>query len=47
VISPIISEGDAIGAVLMMSADPKVKMGEVETKLVQSAANFLGRHLEQ
>ncbi len=47
VISPIISEGDAIGAVLMLSADPKVKMGEVETKLVQSAANFLGRHLEQ
>ena len=47
VITPIISEGDAIGAVLMLSMDPKVKMGEVETKLVQSAANFLGRHLEQ
>lgn len=47
VITPIISEGDAIGAVLMLSTDPKVKMGEVETKLVQSAANFLGRHLEQ
>jgi len=47
VISPIISEGDAIGAVMMLSVDPKVKVGEVETKLVQSAANFLGRHLEQ
>ncbi|NLX63227.1 MAG: stage V sporulation protein T [Clostridiaceae bacterium] len=47
VISPIISEGDAIGAVIMLSTDPKVKMGDVETKLVQSAANFLGRHMEQ
>jgi len=47
VISPIISEEDAIGAVMMLSVDPKVKVGEVETKLVQSAANFLGRHLEQ
>jgi AbrB family transcriptional regulator (stage V sporulation protein T) len=47
VIYPIISEGDAIGAVLMLSTDPKVKMGDVETKLVQSAASFLGRHMEQ
>ncbi len=47
VITPIISEGDAIGAVLMLSTDPKVKMGDVETKLVQSAAGFLGRHMEQ
>ena len=47
VISPIISEGDAIGAVLMLSTDPKAKMGDVETKLVQSAAGFLGKHMEQ
>ena len=47
VISPIISEGDAIGAVIMLSTDPKAKMGDVETKLVQSAAGFLGRHMEQ
>lgn len=47
VISPIISEGDAIGAVIMLSTDPKAKMGDVETKLVQSAANFLGKHMEQ
>lgn len=47
VISPIISEGDAIGAVLMLSTDPNTKMGDVETKLVQSAAGFLGRHMEQ
>lgn len=47
VISPIISEGDAIGAVIMLSMDPKAKMGDVETKLVQSAAGFLGKHMEQ
>ena len=47
VIMPIISEGDAVGAVIMMSSDPTVNMGEVETKLTQSAAGFLGRHLEQ
>lgn len=47
VISPIISEGDAIGAVMMLSTDPKIKMGDVEAKLVQSASGFLGRHMEQ
>jgi len=47
IIYPIISEGDAIGAVIMLSTDSKVKMGDVEIKLVQSAANFLGRHMEQ
>jgi len=47
VISPIIAEGDAIGAVIMLSTDPEAKMGDVETKLVQSAAGFLGRHMEQ
>lgn len=47
IIYPIISEGDAIGAVIMLSTDAKAKMGDVEIKLVQSAANFLGRHMEQ
>ncbi|HZK26220.1 MAG TPA: stage V sporulation protein T [Thermoclostridium sp.] len=47
VITPIISEGDPIGAVMFLSTDPKSKMGEVETKLAQSAASFLGKHMEQ
>ena len=47
VISPIISEGDPIGAVMFLSTDPKLKMGDVETKLAQSAAGFLGKHMEQ
>ncbi|AGC69453.1 stage V sporulation protein T [Thermoclostridium stercorarium subsp. stercorarium DSM 8532] len=47
VIAPIISEGDPIGAVIILSTDPNAKMGDVETKLAQSAASFLGKHMEQ
>ncbi len=47
VVSPIISEGDPIGAVVLLSTDPNTRMGEVETKLAQSAADFLGRQMEQ
>lgn len=47
VISPIIAEGDPIGSVIFLSADPKTQMGDVEEKLAQSAAGFLGRQMEQ
>ena len=47
VVSPIISEGDPIGAVILLSIDPNARMGEVEAKLAQSAAGFLGRQMEQ
>jgi AbrB family transcriptional regulator (stage V sporulation protein T) len=47
VITPIISEGDAIGAVVFLSKEEKQKMGEVETKLAHSAAGFLGKQMEQ
>ncbi len=47
VIAPIICEGDAIGAVVIMSKDDKVKLTETEQKLAQSAAGFLGRQMEQ
>ena len=46
-ISPIICEGDVIGAVALISNNEKIKMGEVEQKLIQSAAGFLGRQMEQ
>lgn len=46
-ICPILCEGDAIGAVLMFSREPKARMGETEQKLTQAAANFLGRQMEQ
>lgn len=47
VVSPIIAEGDPIGAVIMLSMDPNSKMGEVEAKLAQSASSFLGKQMEQ
>jgi AbrB family transcriptional regulator (stage V sporulation protein T) len=46
-ISPIICEGDVIGSVILLEMDHKSKMGEVEQKLTQSAAGFLGRQMEQ
>ncbi|MBD5465709.1 MAG: stage V sporulation protein T [Lachnospiraceae bacterium] len=47
VISPIICEGDVIGAVVLLDNEDKNKMGDVEKKLVLSAAAFLGRQMEQ
>lgn len=47
VICPIISEGDAIGAVVIVSKDEKNPMGDVEKKLAAAAAGFLGRQIEQ
>jgi len=42
----VLSEGDAIGAVILMSKDPKARMGETEQKLAVTAAGFLGRQME-
>ena len=47
VISPIISEGDTIGSVVLMSTEASSQMGDVEIKLAQSAAGFLGKQMEQ
>lgn len=46
-VAPIICEGDIIGSVTLVENDNKSKMGEVEQKLVMSAAGFLGRQMEQ
>ena len=47
VVVPIIAEGDTIGSVVFFSNETAPQMGEVEEKLAQSAAGFLGRHMEQ
>jgi len=44
-ITPIIAEGDVLGAIVFLSVDKK--MGEVEDKLAQTAAGFLGKQMEQ
>lgn len=46
VIAPIICEGDAIGSVSLLSKDSKAKFGDMEIKLVLTAAAFLGRQME-
>lgn len=46
VVYPIISDGDAIGSVILLSKEPGTKMTEVEQKVVQSAASFLGKQME-
>lgn len=45
--APIICEGDVIGAVILIENDEKTRMGEVEQKLILSAAGFLGRQMGQ
>ena len=46
---PIITEGDVIGCVASLFPEEKSgrhKPSEVEQKLIQTAANFLGRQME-
>lgn len=47
VMIPILAEGDMMGAVILLSADNQNPMDEVEKKLAQSAAGFLGKQIEQ
>lgn len=47
VIAPIVAGGDPIGAVILLSKDDAVTMGEVETKMVETAAGFLAKQMEQ
>lgn len=44
--SPILCEGDVVGAVFIVSTDAKEIVGDVERKLVMSAASFLGKQME-
>ena len=46
IIYPIITDGDVVGSVIILSKQPNQKMGDVEDKVAQSAAGFLGTHLE-
>lgn len=46
IVYPIISDGDVIGSVILLSKDSNTKMSEVEQKVVQSAASFLGSQME-
>ena len=47
VIVPIYAEGDTVGAVLLLSKDDKVRMGQTELKVAETAAGFVGKQMEQ
>jgi len=46
VISPILAEGDVIGAVIIASKEQGKKFSEMEIKLAETAASFLGKQIE-
>lgn len=46
VIYPIISDGDVIGSIVLISKEQNTKMGDSELKVAQSAAGFLSSQME-
>ena len=46
VIAPIITEGDVVGAVIIATKD-NTQFGDVEVKLAETGAIFLGKQMEQ
>ena len=46
VVYPIVSNGDTIGTVILISKEANQKMNDVEKKVAQSAATFLGSQME-
>ncbi|MNR18599.1 Stage V sporulation protein T [compost metagenome] len=47
VIAPIIAGGDPIGSVTLVNKDESVKMSQLESKMAETAAGFLGKQMEQ
>lgn len=47
VVAPINAGGDPIGSVIMITKDDNVKMGQMEVKMAETAAGFLGKQMEQ
>jgi AbrB family transcriptional regulator (stage V sporulation protein T) len=46
VMVPILAQGDVIGSVVVLQSDTNTIPGDVELKLAQAAAAFLGRQME-
>ncbi|CAH8704336.1 stage V sporulation protein T [Paenibacillus thiaminolyticus] len=47
VAAPIVSGGDPIGTVVLLNRDDSIKMGQMEVKMAETAAGFLGKQMEQ
>ena len=46
VVVPILAAGDAIGAVILVSREADAAMGTLELKVCETAANFMGKQME-
>ena len=46
VASPIISEGDLMGCVMVLMDEDSAPMGDAEQKVCQTVAGFLGKQME-
>jgi AbrB family transcriptional regulator (stage V sporulation protein T) len=46
VISPIMAEGDNIGAIIIFSKSSEEALGELEIKVAETAATFMGKQME-
>lgn len=46
-VSPIITNGDIVGAIMIMRKEDKPEMTQTEMKMAQCASEFIGRHLEE
>lgn len=44
--SPILSEGDVMGSLIFLVTEPNAQMGDVENKIAQMVAGFLGKQME-
>lgn len=47
VITPIVADGEAIGAVVLLSKEHGARMGELEVKVAETAAGLVARQMEQ
>lgn len=47
VVAPIVAGGDPIGTVVLISKDEQVHMADMESKMVETAAGFLAKQMEQ
>lgn len=47
VVAPIVAGGDPIGAVILLSKEDQVQMGQMEIKMAETAAGFLAKQMEQ
>lgn len=46
VVAPIIAGGDPIGTVILLNKEANVQMSEMEVKMAETAAGFLGKQME-